>query len=105
MRPKNKQKGSLEESCESLIVRRKRRKKKIVECQCHSFIPDISIAPLQVHYYSEMLPTTALILCQSQYAQAQQATVSEGLAQGHYVVARVGFEPATLRTEGTGPYH
>jgi len=31
----------------------------------HSFIPDISIAPLQVHYYSEALPTTALILCQS----------------------------------------
>jgi len=28
-----------------------------------SFIPDISIAPLQVHYYSEALPTTALILC------------------------------------------
>jgi len=32
----------------------------------HSFIPDISIAPLQVHYYySEALPTTALILCRS----------------------------------------
>jgi len=29
----------------------------------HSFILDISIAPLQVHYYSEALPTTALILC------------------------------------------
>jgi len=26
----------------------------------HSFNPDISIAPLEVHYYSEMLPTTAL---------------------------------------------
>ena len=24
----------------------------------HLFIPDISIAPLQVHYYSEALPTT-----------------------------------------------
>jgi len=33
--------------------------------QIHSFIPDISIAPLQVHYYSEALPTTALILCKS----------------------------------------
>ena len=31
----------------------------------HSFIPDISIAPLQVHYYLEVLPTTALILCRS----------------------------------------
>jgi len=30
-----------------------------------------------------------------------QATASEGLAQGPYVVARVGFKPATLRTEGT----
>jgi len=28
----------------------------------HSLILDISIAPLQVHYYSEALPTTALIL-------------------------------------------
>src|SRR6218665_717533 len=28
---------------------------------CHSFIPDISMAPLQVHYYSEALPATALI--------------------------------------------
>src|SRR6218665_3823865 len=29
------------------------------------------------------------------------ATVSEGLAQGPYVAARVGFEPATLRMQGT----
>jgi len=28
---------------------------------------------------------------------------SEGLAQGPYVAARVGFEPATLRTQGTEP--
>src|SRR6218665_2983413 len=27
----------------------------------HSFIPDISIVPLQVHYYSQALPTTASI--------------------------------------------
>ena len=38
----------------------------------HSFIPDISIAPLQVQCYSEVL----------------QATTSEGLAQGLYVAAR-----------------
>jgi len=31
----------------------------------HSFIPDVSIVILRVHYYSEALPTTALILCQS----------------------------------------
>jgi len=28
----------------------------------YSFTPDISIAPPQVHYHSEVLPTTALIL-------------------------------------------
>ena len=27
--------------------------------------------------------------------------MSEGLAQGPYVVVSVGFEPATIRTEGT----
>jgi len=42
----------------------------------HSFIPDISIAPLQVHYYSEVLSTTALILCQSSHAEAPEATMS-----------------------------
>jgi len=31
----------------------------------HSLIPDVSIAPLQVHYYSEALLTTASILCRS----------------------------------------
>jgi len=30
-----------------------------------------------------------------------QATMSEGLAQGPYMVAKVGFEPATLQTQGT----
>ena len=30
-----------------------------------------------------------------------QATTSEGLAQGPYVAARVGFEPATLRMQFT----
>ena len=31
---------------------------------------------------------------------APQATMSEGLAQGPHVAARVGFEPATHRTKG-----
>ena len=30
-----------------------------------------------------------------------RATTSEGLAQGPYVVARVGFEPVTLLMQGT----
>ena len=28
---------------------------------------------------------------------------SEGLTQGSYVAARVGFEPATIRMQGTEP--
>ena len=35
------------------------------------------------------------------HAAAIQATVSERLAQGPYVATRVGFESATLRTQGT----
>ena len=54
---------------------------------------------------SEALPTTALILRWSECAKALQATASEGLAQGPYVAARVGFEPATFRTEGTKLHH
>ena len=34
-----------------------------------------------------------------------QATASEGPAQDPYVATRVRFEPATLRTDGTEPYH
>jgi len=45
---------------------------------------------------SEALPTTAIeTVCLR--AEALQAIVSEGLYQGHYVVARAGFEPATLQ--------
>ena len=32
-----------------------------------------------------------------------QVIASEGLAQGPYVEARMRFEPATLRTQGTEP--
>ena len=54
----------------------------------HSFIPDISIAPLKVRYYSEF------------HAEAPQVTASEGLAQGPYMAARAGLKPAILRTKG-----
>src|SRR6218665_2328747 len=65
----------------------------------HSFIQAISIAPLQVHYYSEVLPT------QHGYgvgvhAEAPQVTASKGLAQGSYMAVRVGVEPTTLWTIG-----
>src|SRR6218665_1948328 len=54
----------------------------------HSFIQTISIAPLQVHYYSRGAPDTARILCRS----------FEGLAQGTCMAVR--FEPATFLTKG-----
>ena len=61
-----------------------------------SFIPAISIAPLQVLYNSEALPTTVSEF----HAKAPQATANEGLAQGPYVAARAGFEPTTFQTKG-----
>ena len=35
----------------------------------------------------------------SLHTEALEATASEGLAQGPYVAARTGFEPATLRSK------
>ena len=60
------------------------------------FILAISIAPLEVHYYSEALPTQHGY-CIGVSRQSAQATVSKGLAQGSYVAARAGVEPTTLR--------
>src|SRR6218665_1441295 len=62
----------------------------------HSFIPNIYIAPLQVHYYSDALRTLQHGYC----VGVSRATASEGLAQGPYPAARAGFEPTTLRTKG-----
>jgi len=39
------------------------------------------------------------------HAEAPQATASERLAQGHYVVARAGFEPTTFQTKGVKSTH
>jgi len=50
----------------------------------HSFIysfGDISIVSLQVYYYAEVLPTTALTLCQSYHVEESQTTMTEGIAQ------------------------
>ena len=55
--------------------------------------------PLQVHYYSDALPTQHEY-CVGVSREAPQATVTEGCAQVPYVEARVGFEPTTLRTKG-----
>ena len=47
---------------------------------------------------------SALSLLSDADAMVLQSIVGEELAQGPYVAARVGFEPATLlRTQGTEP--
>ena len=63
----------------------------------HSFIPAISIAPLQVLYYSEALPTTARIPYRSFTPKRTGNGTGKGLAQGPYVAARAWVEPTTLR--------
>jgi len=63
----------------------------------HSFIQAISIAPLQVLYYSEAL------LTQHGYCariSRRSFTGNCGLAQGPYVAARAEVEPTTLWTKG-----
>ena len=69
-------------------------KREMTDSLIHSFIQAISIAPLQVHYYSEALPTgsTQLGYCVGVSREAPQATASEGLAQGPYVAARTGSD-------------
>jgi len=52
---------------------------------------------LTVFYYSETFATMALILCRSYHLVASQVTVSEGLVQGPYVLARVEFDPPVTR--------
>ena len=47
-----------------------------------------------------MYRSSSIWYCVGFNTQALQATVSEGLAQGFYVAARVGFEPAMHRTQG-----
>src|SRR6218665_2799418 len=67
----------------------------------HSFI-HISLAPLQVLYYSEALPTTARIYCIGVSRRSAQATAGKGLAQGSYMSDRAGVEPTTLRLKVIG---
>ena len=62
------------------------------QCVHYSFIQAISIAPLQVLYYSEALPDTARVSRRS-----AEATVGKELAQSPYMAARAGVEPTTLR--------
>src|SRR6218665_1048158 len=52
---------------------------------------------------SRLLQESNLTTRQPHWApnHVRQATTSEGLAQVLYVAARIGFEPATLRMQGT----
>src|SRR6218665_805536 len=59
----------------------------------HSLIQPISIAPLQIHYYSVVLPTQHV-------GVSLRSATGKGLSQGPYVVARAGFEPKTLWMKG-----
>ena len=54
----------------------------------------MSIAPLQVHYSSEVLPTKHGHCVRVSHRSTTAA--SEGLAQGPNVAARAGFESMTL---------
>jgi len=67
----------------------------------HSFIQAISIAPLKVLlYYTQKHSRQSTDTVPEFHAEAPQATVSEGLAQGPYVASRAGVEPMRLRTKG-----
>src|SRR6218665_1354557 len=57
-----------------------------------------SIAPRQVHYYSEALPTTARSFTPMRHRQLR---VKELPKVGYLRNGKAGFEPATLRTQGT----
>src|SRR6218665_4019595 len=63
----------------------------------HSFIPAISIAPLQVLYYTQRRSRLQHGYCIGVSRRSAQANAGKGLAQGPYVTARAGVEPTTLR--------
>jgi len=68
----------------------------LVSTFIQSFILAISIAPLQVHYYSETLPLQHGY-CIGVSRRNAHATVSKGLSQGLYVAVRAEVEPRTYR--------
>ena len=55
----------------------------------------VSITLLTAWAFQKRSRPQQLTLCWRLHAKAQQATVSEGLVQGPYVVARAGFERMT----------
>ena len=65
----------------------------------HSFIHSISIAPFQVHYYSEVLPKQHGYCVRVSHRSAT-GNCEWRIVQGSYVAARAGFEPTTLQMKG-----
>src|SRR6218665_4040785 len=63
----------------------------------HSFIPVISIAPLQQSSTTQRRSQLQHGYCVGVSHRSAQATVGKGLAQGPYVAARAGVEPTTLQ--------
>src|SRR6218665_3948556 len=73
----------------------------------HSFNPDIYIAPLHVHYYSEALPTTVIYSVgvyrtKRYYRQPYiyYILLVKDLPKDPGVAARMGFDPTTFRSKG-----
>jgi len=62
-----------------------------------SFIQAISIAPLQVHYYSEALPTHHGYCVEASCRRAT-GNCAWRTSQVPYVAARAGLEPMTFRS-------
>src|SRR6218665_622198 len=65
----------------------------------HSFIQNISIAPLK-STTTQRRSRHSMDTVPEFHAEAPQATVSEELVQGPYMVARAGVEPMAIRTKG-----
>ena len=66
----------------------------------HSFIQAISIAPLQVHYYTEALRTQCGYCVRISRRSATGNCEWRTFAQDPYVAARAGVEPMPHQTKG-----
>src|SRR6218665_3615977 len=68
----------------------------------HSFSQAISIAPLQVRYYSEALPIYSTDTVSEFHVEApSQATANEGLVQGPYVAVERDSNPRPFERKVT----
>src|SRR6218665_720346 len=77
------------------LIDERLQEKKYTKLRHYSFILVISIAPLQVLYYSEHSRLQHRY-CVGVLRRSAQATLGKGLAQGPYVAASAGVEPTTL---------